>query len=268
MSQPATEYRKLPLRKVLFGAFRLPWEHRGPVFRAAAMPLLAVIACSLAGNIVELQRSVAANVTLSVIYGIAVSWLAINIHRLVLLETPDASAKADAASLRRLAIFFGVGMAIWILYLGLTMLIAGGVINMLFPSRYIVAGTDAAQAPPTRTLPFSPEWIVRGAAFAAYWVVGRVSLMLPAIALDQKPDFVAAWLASRRNGWRLAIVVGVLPWGLQQLTELLSRNGASGAEFALLVVLGAALVIVEVVALTLSYWELTSPAPPPTPPPS
>ena len=75
-------------------------------------------------------------------------------------------------------------------------------------------------------------------------------------------------MASRRNGWRLAIVVGVLPWCLQQLTDLMYRNGASSMEFAILVVLAAALVIVEVVALSLSYWELTSPAPPPTHPPA
>jgi hypothetical protein len=268
MSQPATEYRKLPLRKVLWGAFLLPWRHRGPVFRATGMPLLAVIACSLAGNVVELQQSAAANAALFAIYGLAVSWLAINIHRLVLLEAPDSGGKLDAASLRRLGIFFAVGVIIWILYLALTMLIAGGVVNILAGPRYIVAGTDAAQVPQKMALPFSPDWIVRFAAFAAYWVIGRVSLMLPAIALDQKPDLVAAWLASRRNGWRLAVVVGVLPWSLQLLTDLLYRNGASGVEFAILVVLAAALVIVEVVALTLSYWELTSPAPPPTPPPS
>lgn len=232
------------------------------------MPLLAVIACSLAGNVVELQQSVAANVVLSAVYGIAVSWLAINIHRLVLLEAPDSSGKLDAPSLRRLGTFFAVGVIIWILYLGLTMLIASGVLNILVPARYIPAGTTLDQVPKRIDLPFTPDWIVRFAAFVAYWVIGRVSLMLPAIALDQKPDLVAAWLASRGNGWRLAVVVGVLPWGLQLLTDLLYRNGASSVEFAFLVVLAAALVIVEVVALTLSYWELTSPAPPPTPPPS
>ena len=69
----------------------------------------------------------------------------------------------------------------------------------------------------------------------AYWFIARVSLMLPAIAIDRKPDLGAAWQASRRNGWRLAIVVGLLPWCLQHLVDLLFRDGASTIEFALLV---------------------------------
>ena len=268
MIEPATEYRKLPLRRVVWGSFSLPWEHRGPVFRATAMPLLAVIAFSLAGDVVELQQSRAANLTLSLLYLLAVSWLAITIHRLVLLDEPDARPRFDAASLRRLAIFFGVAIGIWILYVGLVMLITGGVLNIFNPPRYIPAGTTPDQLPAKLKLPVSGQWVVNLAAFLAYWIVARVSLMLPAIALDRKPDLLAAWLASRRNGWRLAIVIGALPWCLQQLTDLMYRNGASSIEFAILVVLGAALIIVEVVALSLSYWELTSPAPPPTPPPS
>ena len=63
-------------------------------------------------------------------------------------------------------------------------------------------------------------------------------------------------------------MVGLLPWCLQQLTNLLYRDGATAVEFSVLVVLATLLIIIEVVALSLSYWELTSPEPPPTPPPS
>jgi len=35
-----------------------------------------------------------------------------------------------------------------------------------------------------------------------------------------------------------------------------------------LVVLGALLVVIDVTALSLSYWELTPPEPPPTDPPA
>jgi|KBSMisStandDraft_5_1062788.scaffolds.fasta_scaffold112393_3 hypothetical protein len=232
------------------------------------MPLLAVIACSLVTDLVDFQHSRVANVAMSLIYGIAVSWLAITIHRLVLLDEPDARAQLDSASLRRLATFVGIGIAIWVLYFGVTMIVANGMLMALYPPRYIPAGTDQTVLPPHTESLISPEWILRVAGFVAYWFVGRVSLMLPAIAVDRKPDLVAAWQASRRNGWRLTIVVGLLPWCLQQFTNLLYRDGATVVEFSVLVVLATLLIIIEVVALSLSYWELTSPEPPPTPPPS
>lgn len=268
MNEPAPEPRQLPLRKVIWGAFSLSWQHRGEVFRAAAMPLLALIACSLAADVGVLNQSLAAKLTLNLFYAMALSWLAISLHRLVLLDVPDARAPIDAAGLRRLAIFFGVLVAIWVLYLGLTMLILGGVLNILHPPKFNPAGTAPNPLSETMPSPFAADWIVRVAGFVAYWVVARVSLMLPAIALDRKPDLIAAWLASRRNGWRLAIVVGALPWCLQQLTNLLYRGGATAVEYAIVVVVATLFVIVEVVALSLAYWELTSPAPPPTPPPA
>jgi hypothetical protein len=268
MSEPAAEFRKLPLRKVLWGAFSLTWRHRGDVMRATAMPVLAVIACSLASGLGGFTPTLSANLTMSVIYGIALSWLAITVHRLVLLDEPDARPRFDAESLRRLAIFFGVASGIWIIYLGLTILITSGVLNVLHPPRYIATGTTLGELPARTELPIPFEWLIQIGGFLAYWVVARVSLMLPAIALDGKPSLLAAWLVSSRNGWRLAVVVGLLPWVLQQLTDLFHRNGASAVEFAVLIVLATLLIVVELVALSLSYSELTSPAPPPTPPPS
>jgi hypothetical protein len=232
------------------------------------MPLLAVIACSLIAAIVDQQHSRAVNVAMSLLYGIAVSWLAITIHRLVLLDESSTRAHLNVASMRRLLTFFGVGIAIWVLYFGITMIAANGMILALFPPRYIPTATDPTQVPPQTEFPISPEWLVMFAGFIAYWFVARVSLMLPAIAVDRKLDLAAAWVASRRNGWRLTIIVGLLPWGLQQLTNLMYRDGGNPVEFAVLVVLATLLIIVEVVALSLSYWELTSPEPPPIPPPS
>jgi len=63
-------------------------------------------------------------------------------------------------------------------------------------------------------------------------------------------------------------VVGVLPWSLKYLTELLYRDGATYGEFAVLVVITVLFTLIEVVALSLSYLEITSPAPLPTDPPA
>jgi hypothetical protein len=264
MSEQAPEFRKLPLRRVVWGAFSLPWRHRAEVFRATAIPLLAVIACTLVADFNEVR---VAALVLIVLYGIATSWLAIAVHRLVLLDAPDARARFDMSALRRLAVFFGVVVSLWVLYQGLTMLISGGILNIFMPPRYIPAASEPGKLPEPVSLPVPFDWIVNVGRAMSYWVVARGTLMLPAIAIDRKADLIAAWSASRRNGWRLAIIVGVLPWCLQQLTNLLYRDGATLVEFGILLVLATLFVVIEVVALSLSYWELTSPAPQPTHPP-
>jgi hypothetical protein len=268
MSEQPPEFRKLPLRRVIFGAFSLPWLHRGEVFRATAIPLLAVIACTLVSDTADFNESRVAALLLIALYGIATSWLAIAVHRLVLLDAPDARARFDMPALRRLAVFFGIVVSLWVLYQGLTMLISGGILGIFMPPRYIPTTSEPGKLPEHVSLPVSFEWIVNLSRAMSYWIVARVTLMLPAIAIDRKADLIAAWSASRRNGWRLAIIVGVLPWCLQQLTNLLYRDGATLVEFGILLVLATLFVVVEVVALSLSYWELTSPAPQPTHPPA
>jgi hypothetical protein len=256
------EQRRLPLRRIIFSAFTLPWEHRNEAFRAIAMPLLAVIACTLAWQVVEVSESlagrVAQNLIYSIVYAIATSWLAIEIHRLVLLDAA-ARGRLDIRTLRRLVLFCGVLLGLGLLHAAVTMLISNGILGIFIPPRYVPAGTGSQQVQQAFKLPFPPQWIINAAAIASYWFVGRLSLMLPAIAIDQKADLVAAWRASQRNGWRLAVIVGALPWCLGRLIDFMYRGGATSMEIGILVVLGALFIVVEVVALSLSYWELTSP---------
>jgi hypothetical protein len=271
MSEAPPGYRKLPLRRVIGSAFTLPWEHRGAVFRATALPLLVLIACTLAWDFSAFYSSGMARWAVYLMLYlptlIAGSWLAISVHRLVLLEASDAVMHFEIALVRRLAIFTATVLGIWVLFTGLTLLIAGGVLNIFNPPRYVPAA-GIPQAPQPMNLPVPFEWITSLASILAYWFVARVTLMLPAIAIDQTPSLGAAWRASQRNGWRLAIVVGLLPWCMDHLVNFLYRDGASNFEFGILVVLGALLMVIEVVAISLAFWELTSPAPPPTDPPA
>jgi len=239
------------------------------VFRATATPLLAVIASTLAVQkfslyfAEEISREFAYHL-LYVPILIAWCWLAITVHRLVLLEAVDAGMSLNVGTLRRFAIFAAAFVGVWVLFTGLTLLITGVVLNIIVGPRYVAAG----EASPPMDFPVSPQWIVNLASVFAYWFVARVILVLPAIAIDRKPDLIAAWRTSRHNGWRLAIVVGLLHWFLQRLVDFFYRDGASEFEFGVLVVLGALLVVIDVTALSLSYWELTPPEPPPTDPPA
>ena len=95
---------------------------------------------------------------------------------------------------------------------------------------------------------------------------GRFCLALPAIALGA--DVRAAVLAARGNTLRLTVVFALLPVALTLPIGLLIGEDPGFLELTLLVVLGTIVTVVEVAALSLSYRELTQPAPPPTNPPA
>jgi hypothetical protein len=260
VNESAPGLRKLPLRKVIWGAFSLSWQHRASLFRATSWPLLALIGCSLASEVTRFSGDQILGWLLFLFYAMATSWLAVAVHRLVLLETDDASA-LRAQSVKRIGLFL-VGLAgLWVLYAALVLLIMSGVMNA-FLLRYVPTGGAIPQ------LPVPMESVNFLATVLAFWVIARLSLVLPAIAIDHNLDVMTAWRASKRNGWRLAVIVGVLPWSLNYLAQFIYRDGASSAEFALIVVLTTLFTVIEVVALSLSFWELTSPAPPPTHPPA
>ncbi len=94
------------------------------------------------------------------------------------------------------------------------------------------------------------------ATIPSAYVLGRLSPVFPATAIDQNESLKSAWDMTRGNGWRMLIVVGLLPWIIGVATSLLLRTGASIIEVTVITVLTYLLLVVEVVALSLAYKEL------------
>lgn len=195
-------------------------------------------------------------------FAAAIAWLAIRTHRLVLATDWQAESAFGEWSTRRFALFAGALVVLWLLQTAITVAAMTLIANILVPPRYIATGE--MRDPPMLNI----LWIGATASVIAYWIVARFSLILPQIAIDLHPDLRAVVNASRGNGWKLAIIVGLLPWILQWITDALYRDGATTFEVASIAVLIGVSAIVQVTALSLAYYELTrSPAPPPTPPP-
>jgi hypothetical protein len=130
-----------------------------------------------------------------------------------------------------------------------------------FPSTFGQAGTA------TRILDSASTWL-------PFLVIGRLSLMLPAVAIGERLQPVKVARDSVGNSWRLAVIVGVLPWLLDALVDLLYRDGATRFEFGMLLVLSSFCTVLGVIALSLAYRDLAgvpsgdakAPAPPPSDP--
>src|SRR5262245_13714310 len=65
------------------------------------------------------------------------------------------------------------------------------------------------------------------------YLIGRLSLLLPAIAVDDRASVRSAWSQSKGNGWRMALLVGWMPILLHLLVKTLVSyfNWQMGSQF-------------------------------------
>jgi hypothetical protein len=98
-------------------------------------------------------------------------------------------------------------------------------------------------------------------AYLAYipilYIFSKLSVLYPATALDQPMTAKWAWQLTDHNGWRLTIIVGLLPWILYFIVKLLFRENSTFVEHIIFRLMGFALLAVEIVTLSYAYKYLT-----------
>ncbi len=100
--------------------------------------------------------------------------------------------------------------------------------------------------------------------FPFYYIFGRWVLVFPAIAIDQEPRMGWSWKQTKGNGWRMFVLVGILPLTVGNLWFLLSFIGLSEfpvfnsflASFSLFL-----FTPVEVAVISIAFRELTNGTP-------
>jgi hypothetical protein len=223
-----------------------------------------VIGCTLAWNLAAMNISKPGK---WVFYGIslyATCWLAIVTHRMVLMEQPGKPTQFDKAAWKRLFIFVALVAALWVVHVAIKL----GIIKLTH--ELVPNFGRAVPAAPPGVRPVSVKILDAVSTWLPFLLVGRLSLLLPAVATGGRFQPAKVWRDSAGNSWRLAVIVGVLPSLLDFLVDLLYRDGATRFEFGMLLVLSSFCTVLGVVALSLAYRalcsEITAPAPPPTDP--
>jgi len=260
MSPPDSRPRRLPLVAVIQGAFMLPWMHRVDVLRNAGIPLAVVVVVCLCTQAFGAHGSGWAWF-LYLLTLASIAWLAITVHRLVLLDAPGSFLRFDAVAMRRFVIFLFATLVVFVAYHGLRLILFSGTLAIL-GTQYVPVGETRQE------IPVSLATLDDVASALSWILLGRLSMIFPALATDQKIDFVDLWRMSRGNALRLAVVAGVLPAGLSLLLGQLAMIGVTRVMLTVLALLMGLCLIVEVTALSLSYRALTAPAPPTTDPPA
>jgi len=88
------------------------------------------------------------------------------------------------------------------------------------------------------------------------YLFSRLSLILPATAVDYDPDVYWAWDITKANGWRLVIIICVLPLISSILISLLNEKTSNVLYFLLSEILTYSFIIFEIFALSLSFKYL------------
>jgi hypothetical protein len=258
---------RLPLGKIAWSTFAFPWMYRGEFARALSLPLLGLLACTMASN-TQISAGVASYLVAG-LYLLTFTWLAIRCHRLVLTGSHRMD-EASSRALGMLGLFAVTVVLLWAVQTVLTLLLTSSVIAAL-GTRYIEAG-----APPS--VGGDPEFqalidrVVFVAQIVALYPVARLSPLFPAVAIGVKWNAAGAWRLTRGNGWRLVLLVFLLPALFESLVDWVQYDDFGAVGFAIAVLLLGAISALGVVALSMSFRELTAdfsaPEPPPTPPPS
>lgn len=245
---------KLPVVKILWGMFAFPVMYPAATLRAAGLPLLAIIATSLYW-VTGAPASVPGMPWALVFVNAALfSWLAVRIHRLVLLGVHE---DAPAHRLKT------VGNYLSALVLGTVILV---VLIAIVSFRYVPTGGNPGDADGMIGLPPWAAWL---AQLPAFYLLARLAVALPAFALGQGWRLNDAWRLSSGNGWRLVLIVFLLPVGIDWFVAIVYGYIWYSVAIAALAVFKALLTTESVIALSLAYRELTAtPEPPPTTPPA
>ena len=241
--------RRLPLEKVLLGAIVVPWRARRAFLRGLAIPGAALVAFDVAwwstnGAHIEPWMGW----TLWASYWLLIMIFSITCHRLVLLGAGETALLPPFT--RREARFAARMIAATLIY-------AAVQFGLLWSATFLLANVGLENA--ANDGQYWLNWI---AALAGVYVFGRLATMFPATAIENPTGLREAWRRTHGNGWRMALVVGPIPWVVNYATGWLygAAPGLWGAAGASLLI--ALFLVFQVSALSLSYRELSAAAEP------
>jgi hypothetical protein len=242
---------KLPVGVVLRDTFSIPGQHMREFLKPLALPGLALAVLMQGWQFVDARTPALVDWGLYAVYTLLFSVFAVVCHRLVLFgPSPETIAPRLRWGLRE-SRFLGWGIGVWLIFSVTRLVSLTLIVNVFYSLSSLVS--DGASRDHDHTVFRSADYI--SYVIGAY-ALARVALVLPATAVDDKLGLRGAWRLSARNGWRLAIIVSLLPFVLSYALDLVSRENATVVEVILITLLSLITLMLGIIALSLSYREL------------
>lgn len=227
--------KKLPIKSIIELAIWTPISLYKQFLKALILPMIILVSLELL-EVYVFSDSTGESVIINLVYILVYCYFAIACHRIILLNE-KSSGTVISKLFWRLIRFLG-----WLLIISfITGLIALPFI--IIPHLMFVDFYSSDYSSLIFYLGISP----------AIFVMAKLSLILPAVAIDEQPQFSWAWNATRNNGWRMFVVVGILPIMFSWMQELISRDDSIWIEDIALSILSFIFLIIEISALSLSF---------------
>lgn len=196
-------------------ALRLSWSNRQLFGRFMILPvamatLLGLVSLGLYDESDQTVSSIIWSFGIFIPDFLVLTWFAVACHRLILI---GAGAVAEFGLTRwtwRETRFF-----LWMLLvytIGYLFMLLGN--TTLFAVAFFVANACGFSTQTISLIMEHQSFFLGMILFASIpfaYVVGRLSLLLPATAIDLHASVNSAWDLSEGNGWRVAILVGGVP---------------------------------------------------------
>jgi hypothetical protein len=225
----------LPVTNIVRESVLVVWLKRGRLCRALAGTGLTLAALDMAQNAVD-RLDWQLNFLLVFLNAMVFTLFAVTCHRIVLLSEAETPVFGIHSWSQRETRFLGwtVTSAFYFMMIGLAMAMFADVFS---PSSFKHKGLS----------PLFYAALIPGA-----YVFARLSVLLPATAVDERRDIKWAWDATSSNGWRLVLVVTLLPGVLGTAVSFFEMRQYPIVEFVGHF-LSYALVAIEIAVLSVSF---------------
>ncbi len=247
----SSQDNRLGVIKTLIGAFLIPWSYRRELSKDLSVLFFLILILSVFEGYASGWYSSTSQVLLLFSKYFLYALFAVICHRVILLGTDSVRFSFIPRVEWRELRYFGYFLAIVLVSVVIVFVTAW--VAMSF-GPWSFSGEDAIQNQEMS------EFLLHLGAFVifapALYVFSRLSLVLPATAIDHKPSLKWSWKVSKGNGWRLFVTVGTLPWFLAIFVSYFHRERATDLEYILLIAVSVLVVVFEVAALSLSYKDL------------
>lgn len=236
----------IPVLQIIREAIVIPWHKRATMFRALLPISVVLITVSMIASLMREELGPMSVLIWTVIFVPVSAILAITCHRFILLGDESVPKYGLASWSSRETRFVG-----WTLGAALCAGLIGFIVSIP-ASILMMALLVKSQTPPE-------PWIISAGIMLVMipssYTFARLSVLLPATAVDERPSLTWARRLTKGNGWRLFLVVGVLPQALWLGPRLLLGHSVI-ADLSIYAA-GCVLSVIQIAALSLSYQHLT-----------
>jgi len=227
--------KPLPIRAVVREALQIVWHRRARLFQALITAGLVLIALDMRPSYLSIEDW-RLDALLAVANIVVFTLFAITCHRIVLLgqtATPKYGIRSWSQRETRFLSWTIVGYFFFSL-ISMALAMFAGIAAAIIPSDEI---------PPTLWYLF---------LFPGSYIFARLAVLLPATAIDERHDMKWAWETTSNNGWRLVVVVALLPWLLASAFDVFTIGESLLVKFILHTV-AYALMAIEIAVLSVSF---------------